>query len=200
MDCRIEAMNAANRAGAVEALCAAFMNDPLFLYAIPDTRHRARWLPHLVGELAAQTQRFGHCRAAIGADGAIVAAMLAGPYPPTSLERMRMTARLALLPAPWVPPIAHLRRFEPYGHAWHAMHVKGAHLYVHMLGVRPGAQGRGIGRRLMATLFDSSLPIYLETQTERNVPFYASMGFAVTDERHPHPDGPNTWGMIRPPH
>lgn len=200
MDCRIEAMNAAHRAGAIEALCAAFMDDPLFLYAIPDARHRARWLPHLVGELAAQTLRFGHCRVAVGGDGAVAAAILAGPYPPSSFERMRMTARLALLPAPWVPPPGNLLRFDPYGQAWHAMHAKGEHLYVHMLGVRPGAQGRGIGRALMTPLFDSALPIYLETQTERNVPFYASMGFALTDERHPHPAGPKTWGMIRRPH
>src|SRR5690606_18244186 len=103
MDYRIVPLDPSTRTGAVEAQRAAFMDDPLFTYAIEEPKARARWLPHLIDELVAQTIHSGRSRVALDGNGAVAAALFAGPYPPTRLQQARMTVRLALFPAPWIP-------------------------------------------------------------------------------------------------
>lgn len=57
--------------------------------------------------------------------------------------------------------------------------------FVHLwyIGVLPSQQGKGIGGKLMDELLNeagkNSLPIYLETSTERNFKFYESLGFSL---------------------
>jgi ribosomal protein S18 acetylase RimI-like enzyme len=75
--------------------------------------------------------------------------------------------------------------------------------YLWFLGVRPEAQGMGVGSRLLAVatrrLDAQGLPAYLETQTERNVGLYRRHGFEVTAEFRPRADSPPMWGMWREP-
>lgn len=53
-----------------------------------------------------------------------------------------------------------------------------AHLWY--IGVDPKSQGLGIGTDLMQQLLNKvKLPFYLETSTERNLPFYKKFGFEV---------------------
>lgn len=42
-----------------------------------------------------------------------------------------------------------------------------------------------------------SMPIRLETMTERNVTLYRAHGFEIVDELHLGQDGPQTWIMLR---
>lgn len=64
-----------------------------------------------------------------------------------------------------------------------AFHPKQPFLYFWFLGVLPGLQGKGIGSRLMEEIIRNSeqlrLPIYLETSTEENLPFYRKFGFEI---------------------
>ncbi len=63
-----------------------------------------------------------------------------------------------------------------------SVHIEHPHTYLWFVGVDPAAQGRGVGRALMADLHDwsdpSGLPVYLETGTRENAAFYASHGYA----------------------
>ena len=73
--------------------------------------------------------------------------------------------------------------------------------YLHIAGCDPAAQGRGFGRRALVAGLERAAgrtPCYLETATERNLGFYASVGFAVTDEWRVGRDGPRFWSMLRP--
>jgi ribosomal protein S18 acetylase RimI-like enzyme len=60
--------------------------------------------------------------------------------------------------------------------------MKGTYLYLYVIGVAPEHQGKGIGSRLinsMLTHLPPKVPIYLETETERNVKLYEKLGFKV---------------------
>ncbi|MEO9213063.1 MAG: GNAT family N-acetyltransferase [Caulobacteraceae bacterium] len=77
------------------------------------------------------------------------------------------------------------------------------HAYLWFLGVAKGAQGHGIGSRLLKVGTDrldaAALPAYLETQTERNIALYRRHGFAVISEHRARPDAPLMWSMWREP-
>jgi ribosomal protein S18 acetylase RimI-like enzyme len=83
-----------------------------------------------------------------------------------------------------------------------AAHPHEPHHYLFLLGVDPSAQGRGVGRELLAPILATcdrdKLPAYLETATERNLGFYQSLGFAVRGE-HQIAAGPLVWMMWRTP-
>jgi ribosomal protein S18 acetylase RimI-like enzyme len=84
------------------------------------------------------------------------------------------------------------------------VHLQGRdYLYLQLIGLSPQYQGQGFGRILLAALFAESeqkgLPIYLETETEKNVQIYQHLGFKVLKKATlPLIDLP-MWEMIREP-
>ncbi|MGO1243920.1 GNAT family N-acetyltransferase [Sphingobacterium sp. JB170] len=60
--------------------------------------------------------------------------------------------------------------------------------YLWFIGVDPLYQGSGIGSRLLKEVIAHAeakgLPIYLETSTERNLPWYQDFGFRIYDKLH----------------
>lgn len=60
--------------------------------------------------------------------------------------------------------------------------------YLWFIGVDPLYQRSGIGSRLLKEVIADAgakgLPIYLETSTERNLPWYQRFGFRIYDELH----------------
>jgi len=74
--------------------------------------------------------------------------------------------------------------------------------YLHVLGCDPDEQGRGFGAAMVRAGLSRAagrLPCYLETATERNLGFYAALGFRVTGEWQAARSGPRFWSMLRPP-
>ena len=60
--------------------------------------------------------------------------------------------------------------------------MKGTYIYLYVIGVAPEHQGKGIGSHLintMASHLPPEIPIYLETETERNVSLYERLGFKI---------------------
>ena len=62
-------------------------------------------------------------------------------------------------------------------------HPKKEFMYLWFIGVFPDGQGQGVGGRLMEQVLAiaerKGLPIYLETSTPENLPFYQKWGFEV---------------------
>ena len=75
------------------------------------------------------------------------------------------------------------------------------HWYLSAIGVDPESQGEGVGSALMrhgmARADDGRHPIYLETDTERNVRFYRNLGFEVLEEFTPGGLSVPLWLMTR---
>ena len=71
--------------------------------------------------------------------------------------------------------------------------------FLDVVGVAPGAQGRGLGRTLVRHGLERAradgCPAFLETGTARNVPFYESLGFKVVAEQQAPDGGPVIWFM-----
>ena len=83
-------------------------------------------------------------------------------------------------------------------------HMEGRrYVYLQVLGVAPEHQGVGIGGKILRSLIvqcrKSGLPIYLETQTEKNVEMYEKFNFKTVKEMVlPMIDVPS-WEMVREP-
>ncbi len=83
-------------------------------------------------------------------------------------------------------------------------HMKGrSYSYVMIIGVRSEHQGQGVGSRLMQAITAecdaAGEPLYLETETEANLPFYAKHGFDVIERvMLPGLELP-MWEMVREP-
>ena len=77
------------------------------------------------------------------------------------------------------------------------------HAYLWFLGVRPEAQGLGVGSRMLkaglAKVDAAGLPAYLESSNEANVPLYRRYGFEVMREFRARADAPPAWAMWREP-
>ena len=64
-----------------------------------------------------------------------------------------------------------------------SFHPKEPFSYLWFIGVKPELQNKGIGSRLLKEIIEESdinkRPIYLETSTERNLPWYQNHGFKI---------------------
>ena len=83
-------------------------------------------------------------------------------------------------------------------------HMRGRpYLYLQVLGVARAQQGRGLGGRLLRALIERSegehLPLYLETEDERNVRLYEKFGFQTLKVLRLPLLGLPSWEMARTP-
>jgi GNAT superfamily N-acetyltransferase len=77
------------------------------------------------------------------------------------------------------------------------------HWYLEVLGVRPEAQGQGLGTRLLEPVLSRAdrdgVSCYLETADPANVAFYERLGFRLEGRVQLLPGGPPHWALRRPP-
>lgn len=196
----IERVSHEGVADAAAALASAFQDDPLQTHAFPDEAERRRLSPAHFRAVLEYGLQFGTVNAVPGA-GAIVA--LPPGQTDVTPDRLAQTA-LAKLPELIGADAASrflsvLRVAEPMHHR----HAAGPHWYVMALGVSPDAQGEGLGRALLESIFDEAdptrLPVYLETTRAANIAFYGHMGFAVVEQVRDPASGLEIWGFLRPP-
>lgn len=90
------------------------------------------------------------------------------------------------------------------GEAMEAVHPQFPHAYLFSIGLRPSAQGKGLGRKLIAPVLSAcdrkGIPAYLENSNPANHGFYSSCGFEICGEPlHPEPGSPPLVPMLRQP-
>ncbi|MES2097887.1 MAG: GNAT family N-acetyltransferase [Pseudomonadota bacterium] len=184
----------AERAAVAAMLARAFADDPATSYIFPDPRDRAKRLPRLFALLFdedAQGMRL--------VTGEAQAATLWRKPGEASVGRLEMLRQLIPMLSTFGTALARALRVSD---AIDAHYPSGPFWYLHIAGVDPAYQGRGLGgasiREALARAAGDGVPAYLETATERNIGLYHSLGFAVTSEWHVPKGGPKFWSMLRP--
>jgi len=178
-------------------LADAFIDDPGWLAVGPNRRvRRYRLLRRFHRQALDVIDRYG--RPIHGAfDGeellGIAATFAAGRYPPPELR-----TTLRFLPAfvrAGPAPVVRALRFSAIQESGHPDEE---HVYVWFLAVDPKHQRGGVGRALLARVYEEAgAPVYLDTSNPANVPYYASNGFEETG-KVAGPRGAMMWFMKRP--
>ena len=176
---------------------------PAFTHVFPDRRRRRRALHHFfratVDDAVASGVVTGHRQGERYLAAAIWLPPGAFPWSPT--RKIRRTPRLlrVLLADP-----SRFQQFMAIGANAERQHPTGDHWYLVAMGVRPEAQGDGLGTRLLeeglARADEQGTACYLETSDHSNVAFYQRFGFHLTTPRLQLTDaGPTHSAMWRPP-
>lgn len=180
------------------ALGAAFVGDPWIAWIVDADRHQQRISALQAKILGAVGMDHGEVwmatrgRAVIGAALWLLAdrPVPAAAWRDVAATEAGLMGRRHAHAAAAAAATRHLRPQTPH------------HLLA-SLGVIPGERGRGTGAALLAPVLERAdrdgVECYLETSTERNLRFYARLGF----EQQGHvvvPDGgPPVWAMVRRP-
>lgn len=186
---------------AVAALTAAFADYDMLRALCPDARSRARVVPAFARMLYRISARTGKAFATAGF-AAVACGLPPGSEWPSEWDYLRAGAPSVMwrlgLRAGW-----RFLKLGPAFDAARAKHMGGRpHWYLHLLGVRPEAQGKGLSRAVLRPMFDAAdgdrVPIFLETATETNVAIYKRMGFELLGFTE-LPGGIPNWEMAREP-
>ena len=184
----------ADRAAVAAMLARAFADDPAMAYILPNPRDRVKRLPRLFALLFDEDAP--GLRLVTGDAAAATLWQRPGTQPPGTLDLLRRAVPLIGALGPALP------RALRVADALDAHAPPERHWYLHIAGVDPTLQGKGLGgasiREGLARAAGEGLPVYLETATNRNVGLYQSLGFAVTSEWHVPKGGPKFWSMLRP--
>ena len=176
-------------------LARSFDDDPLMTWMFPEPVARAVRLPRLFVALIQTALLTGEVFTTESLQGAAIWNP-PGTFPLGWRTNARMGWTMArLLRRHFLGRAAGLMYFDTH-------HPREPHWYLQMLGTDPELQGKGIGSALLAQVLErcdrGGQKVYLEASKEKNIPFYARHGFAVSEEMH-MPRGPTIWAMWRDP-
>jgi ribosomal protein S18 acetylase RimI-like enzyme len=185
----------------IDAVVRAFARDPIWVAMFPDPTERARGTRELFGFILRYAAEAGEVWVPGGYEGAALW------LDDRSAEATGWPAlRAGALLIPFRVGFSSLRLLGGMGRTISMLRQQncpGPHRYLGMLGIAPEHQGRGLGTRLLEPMLErcdrDGLPVWLETETERNKGFYQRFGFEVRSE-FPAPGlGVRMWGMRREP-
>jgi GNAT superfamily N-acetyltransferase len=196
-------LSPSNEDAAAAVLTRAFVNDPFYSYVFPDPVQRSHFTCPLWKAVIRTCRLFGKVHTTSGLDG--VACWSAPGMAELTFGRALRSGfalPLSILRFPSGPRRLMLRALEVLDNERRRL-MPGRFWYLQVLGVEPARQRQGVGSRLIAPILVRAdvemLPCYLETETERNVAFYAKLGFEVLN-RLDFPGTPvHLWTMRRDP-
>ena len=189
-------------AGATDVLAASHADYPAFAHVWPDPVVRRRALRPFLRASVVDAAGLGGSTVGREGDRIVAVALWLGPgaFPWSVARKMRATG--AFLATALAAPRA-FPTFARIGAAAERTHPRDDHWYLQTLGVRPGAQGRGWGSRVLQPGLERAdaegVACYVETSDPANEAFYRRLGFDLTTPRPGHlPGGPGYLGMTRP--
>jgi len=185
-----------------EVLARAFHDDPHWSWVLPCESRRAQVMPWFMEAWARYCRKHGQAYTTAGRVGGAALWIAPGKYPQSVVGMM--LSGLMLVPLKFRrAAFSRLMSSLSYYERLHKRDVPPRHWYLPTLGVDPPRQGQGIGsaliRPVLARADADGLFCYLETEKERNLPFYHSHGFEVAVEDELPSGGPHFWTMRRKP-
>ena len=188
---------------AAAALAASHADYPAFRHVFAHPARRRRALLPFFAATVRDAVPFGAVYAALERSKVLAVAVWLPPgaFPWSIGRKLRATPAFARVFA--ADPGA-FRAFTRYGSNAEKHHPTERHWYLEVLGVRPEAQRRGLGRRLITPVLEradrAGIACYLETSDRANVAYYERFGFSVIDDALPLvPHGPTHVAMRRGP-
>lgn len=177
----------------VDILVEAFVDDPFFRAIWPGAdayrEGAGEWFSMDLRQLRS------HGRSWLTADGLGFTCWVDGDDVAEPAEYVELQAVIDRTAGPWAA-----RAMEVLASTEAAVPAV-AHRTCVYVAVRPGAQGRGVGRALMeARLAEAdrlAMPVHLVTSNPRTLPFYERLGFRITTTVRPDPGLPPFWSMWR---
>ena len=184
---------------ATALLTEAFLNEPPVPHLFHEP-HRKKQATYFMKCGCAYALLFGECYSTQERDG--VALWLLPNKTAMTPGRMYQAGMLS---APFKLGFSAFSRFMGFVSHTDKLHKEAApmpHYYLFTLGVKPSAQGKGIGGILLESMLEridgEKMPAYLETQKESNVSLYQRFGFEVAAQgAFPKLEGLCNWGMFR---
>jgi ribosomal protein S18 acetylase RimI-like enzyme len=178
----------------VRSFCEAFADDPGLAWIWPDRADRVARLPYFFEPIVGGTTARGIALRSEASD-AVSLWRQPGRIAPDADEM-----------APWHASMARafsqgagrsqlmgatLKARQPTDFAW---------WYLQFIGVRPEAQGKGLGgdavRAGLALAGEAGMPVYVEVMNPDNLGYYRHVGFQVIDEFDIPDAGPHVWAML----
>ncbi len=181
----VRVARASDLPGVSETLGAAFAEDPLWSWALPNVSALTVWWRFLVDSALRYPFVF------VAGDYAAAAVWIPpGGSELTEAEEQRVGPLLEELAGEHAPAVMEL--LERFG----AGHPRDRpHYYLSLLGTHPEQRGRGLGMALLAenlaAIDAEGMPAYLESSNPENVPRYERLGFERIGE-FSTPDGRHT--------
>jgi ribosomal protein S18 acetylase RimI-like enzyme len=189
-------------------LAEALAVDAGYQYLFPDAALRVAGLSEFfAGNL--KTHLPHACTHALRDQRGVVATVTLRPPGGVPISMWTML-RHGLLPFGFSHGVGAVKRLLWLKETYDALEAEAAehqpHWYVHMMAVRPDAQGQGRGTALLERMLrqtaDAGSPrsTVLTTHLTQNLVFYRRSGFEVTDERELSPPGGApyvVWSMVR---
>jgi len=185
-----------------QVLARAFHDDPHWAWILPEESRRVRVLPWFMEMWARYCCKYGEVHTTADKVEGAALWIPPGKYPP-SVVRL-ILAGMMLVPLKFGrAAFGRLMGSVNYQAQLHKRDVPPLHWYLATLGVDPQRQGQGIGGALiqpvLARADAEGLLCYVETEKERNLPFYRRHGFEVVVEDDMPNGGPHFWAMKREP-
>ncbi|NEQ97916.1 MAG: GNAT family N-acetyltransferase [Cyanothece sp. SIO2G6] len=201
---KIIRLNPSDFAIASDHLSAAFSQDPLINYFLPeDSVAKQRSLKHLSGAFLNFAQPYGHIYTTADEPKG-VAIWLPPEAFQTALSQLQQAIASGLIVSPFFMRWSRIMDLISLVATEFQLHDKLApepHWYLGMLGVSPSYQGQGIGGMLLQPVLEQAdrtkMPCYLETTTTAAVRFYQRRGFEVVHQERFA--GREYWAMKRYP-
>ena len=176
-------------------LAAAFHDDPVVSWMVPDEQRRRADLPTLMRLFAARVQPHGENHVNETGTGAAVWAPPGATF--TREDDAWFESELVALAGDAIGRTGELMAVMD------EHHPHDPHHYLNLLGVVPDQQGSGVGSALLRAVLDRAdrdgQPAYLEATTLQNRGLYERHGFEVTRVLR-CADSPPLWAMWRDPH
>ena len=187
-----------DRAALAAMLARSFYDDPIFVWLVPDDRRRERRLTKLFGTLLKGFPAGWESYTTSDPNRAGISM-----WAPPDKWKIGVGTQLRMIPGALRAIGRAIPKYVSTFSAIETHHPHEPHWYLAGLGTDPPHQRKGIGAALMQPVLArcdaQGIPAYLETQKERNVPYYRHHGFEVIEEMDLPRGGPHLWLMWRDP-
>jgi ribosomal protein S18 acetylase RimI-like enzyme len=179
-------------------LAAAFMDDPVFQWLVPEAAERAPMLAPLFAVFTGAFARHDETHVAVVGEAVAGVSM----WSPPGVAPVHADDEASLGEALVGITGEHMARVATCMEIFDAAHPHEPAWFLQFLGVDPRAQGAGVGsvllREVLARADAAGEAAYLEATSPRNRALYERHGFRCVGELR-LPDGPAAYAMWRDP-